>query len=238
MKRFVLFLIVIIAAFSICGCSKNNKSDDGWTYEEMSERFGGVISDEFKSIRDCLNTLSWNNYHIEGYITEINYSDILIADSLDEVSDRYTVSIFVGEEYVNYNIGDYVYISAESPNKYLFGYEELRNYNLKASSNYEGTYVSSIAIDDDYSSVYDSIILFNKIYEETQFKTEGVIYAQDNYYYLYPSDKSKSEDPYLRIRLILSDDTDLIIGENVSIVGNPVDEFFGQALRNVYITKN
>lgn len=244
-------LITLLCCLVLAGCGKkenNNSQDKGseinseevnkkeWTYEDLEKEFGGIIETDCISVRDCLNELSWKDYYISGYITDLSGNILTITDELEnETSYKITVAKDTSTQYIP-EIGDMVYMKVQNIDSFDDNY-----YLSDETTNLDDGYVLKDKTDDNYLSVKAFIDLEDKIYKDTYFKTEGII-MQDGEdingnpeYYLYPSEQSYKEDKYSRIEVSFRNNYSDLNGKHIVIMGNPDKNAISQALKNCNI---
>lgn len=97
--------------------------------------------------------------------------------------------------------------------------------------------------DTEYMSVDDFSNLAETIYNDTYFKTEGLIIKDgedaegEPKYYLYPSEESYKENKLTRVELEFSEYQSNINGKNVIVIGNPDGGSSSQKLYNCSIVE-
>lgn len=237
----IIFLLTRKSENTDAPISNNSTSEieneNELTYEDLEKEFGGIIETDCISVRDYLNELSWKNYYVCGYVVDTNtYSPALltIADEMTSGNPTGEIMIMQDEERspLYANEGDFVYASGEVAES--FDYE---TYDLSCYSGY----VAEEKIDDEYLSVSDFLKLMGKIYDDTYFKTEGVIIQDgENFegkpkYYLYPSEESYKEDKLSRVELNFQKTYSNLNGKHVVVMGNPDKNATYQGLKNCNI---
>lgn len=226
MKKCITFILVCCFLFSGCG----QKEEKEWTYELLEEEFGGIIETDFESVSKCLNLIENNEFTVCGYITEKNivtwYSDsyyIVITDDKENSYEKNTINVSIRENDFNkVDEGEFVYVSGRIQyNNY--GMAEIEN-TVSMMCNRDGK-ISLEAIEESLA-VMEYIKLAREIFEDTYFRTEGLI-IQDTYsngspkYMLYESEEAykDSEDSYIAIEF--SEEQHNINGKKVVIMGKP-----------------
>lgn len=210
-----------------------------WTYEKIEKDFGGIIELDCLSVRDCLNELSWKDYYISGYVVRTNgeSSGILEISEDEEAKTPYQITVSQGEndKYVA-KVGEIVYIKAQNINSFDDGY-----YLSSDTINLDDGYVSPEKIDREYMSVMEFLKLMGEIYDDTYFKTEGIVmqdgedYEGNPKYYLYPSEDGYKEDKFSRVELKFQSNYSNLNGKHVVVMGNPDKNASYQGLKKCNI---
>lgn len=242
-----LLLTALLATCLVAGCGKagikkeqNSEIEQDWSYEKIEKQFGGIIETDCISVRDCLKELSWKDYYIYGIVVETNkYSSSILTLSEDlEAKTSYQITVSQGENDNYYaKVGEVVYVKAQNINSYD------DSYHLSTETiNLDDGYVSKEKPDKEYLSVMEFLQLMEKIYDDTYFKTEGII-MQDGEdsdgqpeYFLYPSEEGYKEDKLSRVELKFKNKYSNLNGKHVTIMGNPDKNATFQGLRNCNIT--
>lgn len=261
-KRFTVFFMMM--AVLACGCGekenkevlresnqndaeedstelKNDNSEEKkeWTYEKIEKNFGETIETDCLSVRDCLNELSWKDYYVTGYVVGLNSSspDILTLSEDLEAKTSYQITVSQGKDnqYLA-EVGETVYVKAQNINSFD------DNYYLSSDTiNLDDGYVSPEKVDSKYMSVMEFLELMGKIYDDTYFKTEGIVmqdgedYEGNPKYYLYPSEDDYKEDKLSRIELEFQSNYSGLNGKYIIVMGNPDKNASYQGLKNCNI---
>ena len=110
------------------------------------------------------------------------------------------------------------------------------------SCNGNDLYISHDKIKDS-TSVSEYIRKTDKIYEETYFKTKGLViqdgthYDDSPKYYLYPSEKAYKEEKMTRIELKFINTESNLTGKTITVIGKPDDEATYQGLKECSIVE-
>lgn len=261
MKKIIA--VLLMTAVMLCGCGNEGKErsndlnqnetenvsselenysleeKEEWTYEKIEKDFGGIIELDCLSVRDCLNELSWKDYYISGCVVQTNgeSSGILEISEDEEAKTSYQITVSQGEndKYVA-KVGEIVYIKAQNINSFDDGY-----YLSSDTINLDDGYVSPEKVDREYMSVVEFLKLMGEIYEDTYFKTEGIViqdgedYEGNPKYYLYPSEDGYKEDKFSRVELKFQSNYSNLNGKHIVVIGNPDKNASYQGLRKCNI---
>lgn len=241
-KPLLIWFIYLLLSFLIMYIGANLPIKE-WTYDILEQEFGGIIETDCISVRDCLNLLSWEDYSVGGYIVDkhngsaLGYDvySITISDDKDQTQEYNTISVSVTEyAYSQVQIGDFIYANGSYSGCYA------NSHQLSCNDEGESLYTEEVK---NSTSIQEFIKKMKQIYEDTFFKTEGLIMQDgENYdgepqYYLYPSAETYKEEKYARIELEFDEIQYNLSGKTVVIIGKPIHETFGQKLCECSIVK-
>lgn len=233
-KSIIISALIILSISTVCltGCEKKPKE---WTYELLEEELGGIIEDDFLSVKNCLNLIEETDYVVCGYITQKSCSSVIgvdlynitITDDENYVYDGNTIEVCVTENaFSKVNEGDFIYASGEIEyNRYIE--------NTVSMMCHTGGYISLDPIEGSIS-VKNYIENAKEIFEDTYFKTDGII-IQDGTrsdgiprYNLYESEEAYKEDKYNNyISIEFTEEQHNINGKILTIIGKPSLSFSG-----------
>ena len=207
----------------------------------LEEEFGGIIETDCVSVRDCLNLLSWHDYSVGGYIIDksstsvlgVNVYQITVSDDKSYSYEGNTISIGITENaFSKVEVGNFIYAKGE----HLHSYTATKQMSCSG----DGLYISHTEIEGSIS-ISEYIEEIKEIFEETYFKTEGLViqngtdYEGNPRYYLYPSEKAYKENKSTRVELTFSEKQQNLAGKHVTIIGKPDEEATYQGLKECSI---
>lgn len=216
MKKMFVFISLLVII--LCGCSGSVKQKE-WTYDLLKKDFGGIIEVDGDSIQNCLYLLLENEYHVFGYVQDIDldHPDQFTMSASDSESTGIKVIQYEDPYYAE--SGELIYINGSV--RPLNSFNDVTYYLCGD--------VSKEQDDREYLSVADFLVLMDKIYEQTYFKTSGIILSESYndipIYYLYPSEESYKKDKDKRIEVSFSENQSNIVGKEVVIMGKPFNDF-------------
>ena len=243
-KRLFTAALTLLLVLSV-GCSKKKivdptVPDHKWTEEEAMDSIGGVVEGNVPAMIDYLRLINRLDFSFEGYVIDVNpYSHTIIDVADDKDGHSTTFTVYSPEPFEK---GDYVYVSGIIMDRYSTPeeYEKDRytKYSFEVDSGHKNEHCSKQSKEDcDYKSLYATKNSIKEIYNDTTVKTKGVVYKSEGKFYLYPDAESKKNNKYLRIELILAEDSDIIVGKQVEAIGSPaIDDYF-VSMWNVYLSE-
>lgn len=251
MRKILILVAMLIVCAAIGGCGQTGSSqgdsmsgsnkDERWTYEKLEEEFGGIIETDCLSVIDCLSKLSQKNYCVSGYIikdSDFSYKEkkSKILTISDNKSDNEN-----SKETITASCDALPVAITTSNEKFLYFEGENLDPSIPGTYHLSGSAYSKENGDNEYLSIAQFLMLMEKIYSDTYFKTEGII-MQDGEdidgnprYYLYPSEESYKQRKYSRIDLEFQKEYSNLNGKHVVIMGNPDNNPYSQGLNNCNI---
>lgn len=212
MKRVLLFLGILFCFLSITSCGKEKEVAEEWNYERLEEELGNIIELDLESLVDILEMFQSHETTICGYVGK----DLTVSDELEDRNDKNTIVLMLG----GYNVksGNFVYLKG-IPCSYLGDY-----YMLQPLSNNQPLDEPG----EDAMSVNQYVSLMDKYYEDTYFKTEGLLLQKGTWfdgtprYVLYSSEEAYNESQYNYVTLndFIVDPASMI-GKYVVVMGKP-----------------
>lgn len=212
-KIFVIFLACILL---LNACGKKEEENKEWTYELLEEEFGGIIDADFDSVKKCINLITNHEFIVYGYVTEMEGLGLItLSDDMENPKDYNSVNVRItSDDSSKVNVGDLVYACGRiyyTPERISLGC-------------FTDGYLSLEPIDGSIS-VRDYVKTIEKIYNDTYFRTEGLV-MQDGTnsagtprYLLYASEESYGESKYNYIKLVFLEEQHNINGRTVVIMG-------------------